>query len=133
MDVHLRLEEHLAKFMNCEEAVVYSYGFSTVASAIPAYAKRTDVIFVDEGVSFAIQKGLVASRSRLRFFRHNDMAHLTELLEEQARADVKDPKKAKATRRFIVVEGLYINHGDCCPMKDLVDLKYRYKVRILRG
>lgn len=46
MDVHLDLEERLAKFMKMEEAVVYSYGFSTVASAIPAYAKRGDVIFV---------------------------------------------------------------------------------------
>jgi len=45
-EVHLDLEEKLAKFMNCEEAVVYSYGFSTIASAIPAYSKRSDVIFV---------------------------------------------------------------------------------------
>lgn len=45
MDVHLELEQRLANFMRMEEAVVYSYGFSTVASAIPAYAKRGDVIF----------------------------------------------------------------------------------------
>lgn len=31
--------------MNTEEAILYSYGFSTVASAIPAYSKRGDVIF----------------------------------------------------------------------------------------
>lgn len=46
MDVHLDLEERVAKFMEMEEAVVYSYGFSTIASAIPAYAKRGDIIFV---------------------------------------------------------------------------------------
>lgn len=46
MDVHLDLEERLAKFMEMEEALVYSYGFSTIASAIPAYSKRGDVIFV---------------------------------------------------------------------------------------
>lgn len=45
VDVHLELEERLAKFMNQEEAVLYSYAFSTIASAIPAYAKRNDVIF----------------------------------------------------------------------------------------
>ncbi|KAG8234438.1 hypothetical protein J437_LFUL014184, partial [Ladona fulva] len=45
VDVHLDLEEKLAKFVNMEEAVVYSYGFSTVASAIPAYSKRADIIF----------------------------------------------------------------------------------------
>lgn len=46
MDVHLELEQRLADFMHMEEAVVYSYGFSTIASAIPAYAKRGDLIFV---------------------------------------------------------------------------------------
>lgn len=46
VDVHLELEERLAKFMNVEEAVVYSYAFSTIASAIPAYSKRGDLIFV---------------------------------------------------------------------------------------
>jgi serine palmitoyltransferase len=45
VDVHLELEERLAKFMNQEEACLYSYAFSTVASSIPAYAKRGDVIF----------------------------------------------------------------------------------------
>jgi len=44
-DVHLELEERLAKFMRTEEAILYSYGFSTIASVIPAYSKRGDVIF----------------------------------------------------------------------------------------
>ncbi len=45
LDVHLNLETRLAQFMALEEALIYSYGFSTIASAIPAYAKRGDVIF----------------------------------------------------------------------------------------
>ena len=44
-DVHLDLEDKIAKFMGVEEALIYSYGFSTIASAIPAYSKRGDVIF----------------------------------------------------------------------------------------
>lgn len=46
VDVHLELEERIAKFMKMEESVLYSYGFSTVASAIPAYCKRGDLLFV---------------------------------------------------------------------------------------
>ena len=45
-DVHLELESRLAKFMKTEEAIIYSYGFATIASAIPAYSKRGDIIFV---------------------------------------------------------------------------------------
>lgn len=46
VDVHLELEERLAAYMETEDAVVYSYGFSTIASAIAAYAKRKDICFV---------------------------------------------------------------------------------------
>lgn len=45
-DVHIKLEERLAKFLGVDRAVAYSYGFSTVASAIPAYAKKGDIIYV---------------------------------------------------------------------------------------
>ncbi|CAJ0604780.1 unnamed protein product [Cylicocyclus nassatus] len=130
VDVHLNLEAELAKFMGCEEAVLYSYAFATVASAIPAYAKRGDIIFVDKGVNFAIQKGLQACRSRIEWFEHNDMEDLERLLEEQDVRDKKDPKKAKTIRRFIIVEGLYVNTADLCPLPRIMEFKWKYKVRV---
>ncbi|KAJ1207650.1 hypothetical protein NDU88_003040 [Pleurodeles waltl] len=129
-DVHLELEQRLAKFTKTEEAIIYSYGFSTIASAIPAYSKRGDIVFVDEAACFAIQKGLQASRSHIKYFKHNDIADLERLLKEQEVEDQKNPRKARVTRRFIVVEGLYMNTGDICPLPELVKLKYKYKVRI---
>lgn len=130
VDVHLDLEERLAKFMEVEEAVVYSYAFSTIASAIPAYSKRGDIIFVDEYVNFAIQKGLDASRSRIVFYKHNDMADLERLLEEQAVQDRRNPKRAAKTRRFLVAEAIYMNTGEICPLPQLVELRKRYKLRM---
>ncbi|XP_035996576.1 serine palmitoyltransferase 1 isoform X4 [Fundulus heteroclitus] len=129
-DVHLELESRLAKFMKTEEAIIYSYGFATIASAIPAYSKRGDIIFVDEAACFAIQKGLQASRSFIKYFKHNDMEDLERLLKEQELEDQKNPRKARVTRKFIVVEGMYINTADICPLPELVKLKYRYKVRL---
>ncbi|XP_065830585.1 serine palmitoyltransferase 1-like [Oscarella lobularis] len=129
-DVHLDLESKLAEFTGTQEAILYAYAFSAIASAIPAYSKRDDIIFADEGVHFAIQKGLQASRSTVKYFRHNDMDHLESLLKKQKEEDMKNPKKAQATRQFMVVEGLYINYGDICPFPKLVELKYKYKVRL---
>lgn len=130
-DAHLSLEKALEGFLGVEEVALYSFGFSTIASAIPAYAKRTDIIFADEGVSQAVHEGLIASRSTIRFFRHNDMDHLEELLAAQEAEDVVDPKRASQIRRFLVVEGIYLDYGDICPLARLVDLKYKYKVRII--
>ena len=45
IDCHLDLESRLAAFMGAEEAIIYSYGFSTIASVIPAYCKRGDIIY----------------------------------------------------------------------------------------
>lgn len=47
------------------------------------------LLYRDEGVSFPIQKGVEASRSSVRYFKHNDMADLERLLEEQAVEDKK--------------------------------------------
>uniref|UniRef100_A0A2P2IBK8 Serine palmitoyltransferase 1 n=1 Tax=Hirondellea gigas TaxID=1518452 RepID=A0A2P2IBK8_9CRUS len=127
--MHIELESRISEFFNVENAVMYAYGFSTMASAIPCYAKSGDVIFVDEAVYFPIQRGLQASRSRILYFRHNDTEHLKELLEQQARDDKQDPKKASATRRFLVTEGLYFNTGDICPLPELVAFRRQYKLR----
>ena len=43
----------------------------------------------DECVNFPIQKGLDASRSKIKFFRHNDCDHLEQLLTQQAVEDKK--------------------------------------------
>ncbi|XP_055332249.1 serine palmitoyltransferase 1-like [Paramacrobiotus metropolitanus] len=143
MDVHLQLEEKLAQFMECEEAILYSYGTATISSAIPAYAKRGDLIFVDEGVNYAIQQGLTVSRSTLKYFRHNDLKHLESLLEDLQRSDqiaLNKPRRKffdrddvdhpSRRRVFLVVEGLYANYGDLSPLPQLIALKKRYKFRI---
>lgn len=130
IDVHLELEERIAKFMEMEETILYSYGFATVSSAIPAYCKRNDVIFADEFVNFSIQKGLDAARSRVVFYKHNDMADLELRLEEQAALDKKNPKKASRTRRFLIAEGIYMTTGEICPLKELVELRKKYKLRL---
>ena len=130
VDVHLELEERLANYTDTEEAVVYSYGFSTIASAIAAYCKRKDIVFVDEKVNFAIQKGLDASKATVKYFKHNDANDLCDLLMKQAVLDDQNPKKASKIKRFLIVEGIYMNTGKICPLPDLVLLREKYKLRI---
>ena len=43
----------------------------------------------DQGVHFAIQKGILASRSNVRYFKHNDVEDLERLLKIQAEEDKK--------------------------------------------
>ncbi|CAB3220307.1 unnamed protein product [Arctia plantaginis] len=127
IDVHLDLEERLAKFLEVDETCVYSYGFSTIASAIPSYAKRRDIVFADECVWFAIQKGLDASRSTVRYFKHNNADDLEKMLAEALSKKELNPRR----RAFLVIESIYYNTGEMCPLKRLVQLARQYKLRIL--
>ncbi|XP_035738447.1 serine palmitoyltransferase 1-like [Vespa mandarinia] len=129
VDVHLELEERLAKFTDTEEAIVYSYGFSTIATAIPGYCKKNDLVFADEKINFAIQKGLDASRSTVKYFKHNDVQNLHDLLLEQEKKDKKNPKAAKI-KRFLIIEGIYLYTGQICPLPELIALCKKYKLRI---
>lgn len=130
MDVHLKLEEELANFLQVQEAVLYSFGFSTIASAIPAYAKSSDVIFVDECCNFAIQKGIVASKSRVIKFKHNDTKHLERVIAEFQDEQIKRYGKVKKTRTFLLVESIYSKTGDLCPLEELIEIKKRHKIRL---
>lgn len=58
------------------------------------------------------------------------MRDLEQKLIEQQKLDVKNPKKAAKTKRFIVAEAIYINTGEMCPLRELVVLRARYKLRL---
>ena len=42
----------------------------------------------------------------------------------------QNPKKAAATRKFLVVEGIYLNTGEICPLPELVKLRKKFKLRL---
>lgn len=94
------------------------------------YDKGFLKLYRDEAVNFAIQKGLDASRSKVVFFKHNDVKDLEKKLQEQALLDKKNPRKAAKTRKFLVVEGIYFNTGEICPLRELIELRKKYKLRM---
>eukprot|EP01116_Phalansterium_solitarium_P020533 TRINITY_DN6097_c0_g1_i1.p1 TRINITY_DN6097_c0_g1~~TRINITY_DN6097_c0_g1_i1.p1 ORF type:complete len:526 (-),score=203.93 TRINITY_DN6097_c0_g1_i1:203-1780(-) len=129
IDVHLELEERIKNFMRSEDAIIYSYGFATVSSAIPSFSGRGDILVVDKGVSYALQTGIKLSRSDVFWFEHNDMADLERVLKEIKDTDRRT--KRKLTRRFIVIEGLYPSYGDITPLNEIMKLKEQYCYRII--
>ncbi|KAF5289583.1 hypothetical protein FQA39_LY15030 [Lamprigera yunnana] len=127
MDVHLTLENQISKFMELEETVVYSYGFSTVSSAISAYCKRSDIIFCDEKIGFAAIQGFKASKSTVVYFKHNDTDDLEIKLKEYKE---KLSFQKKSCSKFLIVEGIYSATGLICPLPKLMELREKYKLRI---
>mmetsp|Transcript_14877 Transcript_14877/g.22376 ORF Transcript_14877/g.22376 Transcript_14877/m.22376 type:complete len:515 (+) Transcript_14877:34-1578(+) len=131
IDVHLELENAIAEFMKTEEAIYYSDGASTVTSTIPAFSKRGDLIIMDEACNDAICTGVELSRSTVVEYRHNDMAHLREILESIAKDDRRLKRDTLQQRRFIVTEGLFQQTGDICPLPTIMQLKEEFFYRLI--
>ncbi|KAI9670230.1 MAG: serine palmitoyltransferase component [Alyxoria varia] len=126
-DVHMRTEADIASHLGTVACIIYSQAFSAVTSVIPAFSKRGDIIVADTAVSYAIRRGIQISRSTVRWYEHNDMEDLERVLKKV----VKEQAKKPLTRRFIITEGLFENIGDLADLPTLIDLKLKYKFRLI--
>lgn len=129
LDIHLEMEKRICSFLGTEGACVYSSGYTTSTSVIPAFSQRGDMIFCDAGANHGLKSGCVLARSHLSYFKHNDMEDLASLLEEVIATDRRT--KRKITRRWIVVEGIYIDSGEILTLPRLVALAKKYRFRII--
>ncbi|CAK7272093.1 serine palmitoyltransferase component [Sporothrix epigloea] len=127
-DVHMKTEADIASYLGTGGCIVYAQAFSTISSVIPAFCKRGDVIVADRAVNYAILKGIQISRSNIRWYKHGDMDDLESQMKKIA---LEQARKKKLTRRFIVTEALFENIGDATDLPKLIELKEKYKFRII--
>ncbi|MGY4925942.1 5-aminolevulinate synthase [Streptomyces sp. 900105755] len=115
---HVLLEKELAALHGKEAALIFSSGYTANDGALSVLAGRMPgtLVFSDELNHASIIDGLRHSGAEKRIFRHNDMAHLEELL---AAADPDRPK-------MIVLESVYSMSGDMAPLHEVVAVAKRY-------
>lgn len=126
-DLHIKTEADICNFLGVSACIVYAQAFHTISAVIPAFSKRGDIIIADRACNYAIQKGLQISRSQIRWYEHNDMGDLERVLQKTAKEQAKKP----LTRRFIVTEGLFETAGDMCNLPKIMELKEKYKYRLI--
>ena len=131
IDAHLDLEDAISDHMRTEGAIMYSDGASAATSTVAAFAKRGDLLIVDEAIYEALNTGVTLSRANVVYFRHNDVEDLRSVLERIRQTDVRLKRKSADQRRFIVVEGLYKNRGTVPPLDEIVKVKAEYCYRLI--
>ena len=112
LDLHLELEEKLAKFMNKESCVLFSTGYQTNEGSIQTIAGRNDIIFSDRDNHACIVVGTQVSNAKTVRYRHNDMDHLRTMLEKA------DPNAGK----IIATDGVFSMSGTLAKVPELVKL-----------
>jgi glycine C-acetyltransferase len=116
MELHVALEERIARFKGTEAALVFNSGYAANSGIIPAIAGRGDVIFSDRLNHASILDGCLLSRARLVRYPHNDTAVLRRLLEQHPTDGL----------RLIVTDGVFSMDGDCAPLVELLELKEEF-------
>ena len=117
LDIHLELEEKIARLVGKEEAVTYSTGFQVNLGL----GTRDGFIFLDSYDHASIIDGSRLSFSKVLKFAHNDMSSLEDKL---SRAPIDAPK-------MIVVDGIYSMSGDIAPLPSILDLADKYNAAVM--
>jgi glycine C-acetyltransferase len=117
MKIHMELEEKIARFKNVEACVVFQSGFTANAGTVSSILGKEDYILSDELNHASIIDGARLSRATIKVFRHKDVAHCEQLLQELA------PLPGK---KLVITDGVFSMDGDIGPVDKLAALAEKY-------
>jgi 8-amino-7-oxononanoate synthase len=121
LDIHVELEEKLARFMHRESVLTFPTGFQVNLGVISGLIGRKDVVILDNLDHACILDGARLSFGRVLKYGHNDM----DALEERLRS-VEDDRSA-----MIVVDGVFSMEGDLADLPRIVELKKKFGTRLM--
>lgn len=115
--LYAKLEDKLARLKSTEAACVFGSGYLANAGIIPALIGHDGLILLDELSHACIHAGAQLSRGSVLTFRHNDIAHVKELL---------DAYRVRHRHALIVTDGVFSMDGDVAPLEELLALADGY-------
>ena len=124
IDLHLQLEERLAKFIGMQSALVFSTGFQANLAAISCLVEKNDVLIIDRADHASIVDGCRLSYGKAIKFKHNDMEDLERIL-------INVSHRANCNGAMIIVDGVFSMEGDLAPLPEITKLATRYGAKLM--
>jgi glycine C-acetyltransferase len=116
MDLHMELEERLAKFKGAEASLVYQTGFAANAGLIPQLVGKEDIVISDELNHGSIIDGVRLSHAERGVYKHSDTNDLQRVL-------VETEKHTPPYRRILIItDGVFSMDGDVAPLDQIAKL-----------
>ncbi len=112
LSLHVEAEERLAKFMECEAALLFSTGYQTNVGTISALVEKGDFVITDRLDHASILDGCRLSFGKTLKFRHNDMQDLERILQHLG----------PDTGKMIVVDGVFSMEGSIANLPEITKL-----------
>ncbi len=117
---HHQLENELAAFVNKPAALLFSTGYLANLGAVQALVGRGDTVFADKLNHASLNDAMQLSRAEIKRYRHNDMAHLAQFLEQ-----------TKNGRKLVITDTVFSMDGDLAPLPQLLALCERHDAWLL--
>lgn len=116
------LEQEIAEFHRAECGLLFNSGFDANAGFFACVPQKGDVIVYDELIHASVHDGMRLSQaSRTLPFRHNNVEHLREILEELVTEERRGYALLQGESHvFVAVEAVYSMDGDLAPLTDIV-------------
>lgn len=124
LDMHLELEERLAKFMGKERSLVFSTGFQTNLGTISCLVGKNDYVIIDRQDHACIVDGCRLAHGKTFKFAHNDMNDLERVLRRVSELNTRGGI-------LIVVDGVFSMEGDVANLPRIVELAEQYGARVM--
>ncbi len=118
--VHHELESQLAAFVVKPAALLFSTGYLANLGVVQALVGRGDTVFADKFNHASLNDAMLLSRANVKRYRHNDLAHLAQLLGQ-----------ANSGRKLIVTDAVFSMDGDIAPLPELLALCEQYDAWLL--
>lgn len=115
LDIHVKLEETLAKFKGTEAAIAYQSGFNCNMAAISAVMDKNDAILSDELNHASIIDGCRLSKAKIIRVNHSDMDDL--------RKKAKEAKESGQYNKIMVItDGVFSMDGDIANLPGIIEI-----------
>jgi 8-amino-7-oxononanoate synthase len=121
LDIHVELEEKLAKFLGKESALIFSTGFQANLGVVSSITGRHDYIIIDEADHASIYEGTRLSFSKVLKFKHNNIESLERILASLPEESIK----------LVIVDGVFSMEGDIVKLPAMIELCHRYEAMIM--
>ncbi|MGP1559145.1 MAG: serine palmitoyltransferase [Prevotella intermedia] len=121
LDLHVQLEKELAEYMNKEDVLCFSTGFSVNSGVLASVVGRGDYIICDDRDHASIVDGRRLSFATQLHYKHNDMEDLERVLQKLPQEAIK----------LIVVDGVFSMEGDLANLPEIVRLKHKYNCSVM--
>jgi glycine C-acetyltransferase len=120
-DIHHELEEKLTTFLGTEDTILFPSCMEANAAIFEVMLDKEDAMISDRLVHASIVDGMRLSKAQLFNYKHNNMAHLEEKLQETQNCRF----------RLIITDGVFSMDGDMAKLDEICNLAEKYDAMVM--